>query len=413
MASRVVVTGLGAVTSLGNNVETYWKNLLAGQSGAGPITHFPTEGFTSKIAAEVKDFDPSQAIEKKDVRRMDLFVQYAMVAADEAIKHAKLDLNNLDKDRIGVIIGCGIGGIGVAETQKVNLHEKGPGRVSPFLVPMMIPNAAPGQIAIKYGLAGPNLAVVTACASGNNALADAARMIERGDADIIVAGGTESAITALSVAGFCNAKALTTRNDDPMRASRPFDKDRDGFLIGEGAGIVILESLESAKARQADILAEVVGCGMSDDAFHMTAPWEDGRGGARAMSLAIQDAGLQPEDIDYINAHGTSTPLGDIGETKAIKRVFGDHAYKLAVSSTKSMIGHALGAAGGVEFVAVVKSIETQTLHQTINIDNQDPECDLDYIKEGPRKAKVRHVLSNSFGFGGHNVSILAKRFEE
>ncbi len=412
MSRRVVVTGLGAVTPLGNNVETYWKNLLAGKSGAGPITHFDPEQFTTKIAAEIKDFDPSSVIDRKEIKRMDLFVQYSMVAADEAIKHARLDLDNLNKERVGVIVGCGIGGIGVAETQKVNLYEKGPGRVSPFLVPMMIPNASPGQIAIKYGFCGPNMAVVTACASGNNALADATRIIERGDADVVIAGGTESAITQLSVAGFCSAKALTTRNDDPARASRPFDKDRDGFLIGEGAGLAVLESLEHAQGRGATILAEMAGCGMSDDAYHMTAPWEDGRGGARAMELAILDAGLKPEDIDYINAHGTSTPLGDIGETRAIKRVFGDHAYKLAISSTKSMIGHALGAAGGVEFVAVVKSLEEQILHSTINLEHQDPECDLDYIKEGPRKTTVTNVLSNSFGFGGHNVSILVKRFQ-
>lgn len=411
MSRRVVVTGLGAVTPLGNNVETYWKNLLAGKSGAGPITHFDPEHFTTKIAAEVKEFDPSSVIDRKEMKRMDLFVQYSMVAADEAIKHAKINLDTINRERVGVIIGCGIGGIGVAETQKINLYEKGPGRVSPFLVPMMIPNASPGQIAIKYGFCGPNMAVVTACASGNNALADAAHLIERGDVDVVIAGGTESAITQLSVAGFCSAKALTTRNNDPARASRPFDKDRDGFLIGEGAGIAVLESLEHAQARGVDILAELAGCGMSDDAYHMTAPWEDGRGGARAMELAVLDAGLKPEDVDYINAHGTSTPLGDIGETKAIKRVFGDHAYKLAVSSTKSMIGHALGAAGGVEFVAVVKSLQEQVLHPTINIDQQDPECDLDYIKEGPRKTTVTNVLSNSFGFGGHNVSILVKRF--
>jgi len=412
MAKRVVVTGLGAVTPLGNNVETFWNNVLAGKSGIAKLTHFDVTNFDSKIAGEVKDFDPSPVVDRKDVKRMDLFVQYALVATQEALRDSKLDMDTADRDRIGVIVGCGIGGIGVAETQETNLLQKGPGRVSPFLVPMMIPNMAPGQVAIKFGLRGPNAAVVTACASGNNALADATRLIQRGDADGVVAGGTDSAITPLAVAGFCSAKALSTRNDDPEAASRPFDRDRDGFVIGEGAGIVILESLEHAQARGARIYAEIGGYGMSDDAYHMTAPLPDGSGGARAMALAIKDAGLRPEDIDYINAHGTSTNQGDIGETLAIKKVFGDYAKKVAISSTKSMIGHALGAAGGIEFIAVVKSIEQQILHATKNLVNPDPECDLDYIPEGNRQTKVQNALSNSFGFGGHNVSVLVRAFK-
>jgi len=412
MAKRVVVTGLGAVTPLGNNVETFWNNVLAGKSGIAKLTHFDVTNFDSKIAGEVKDFDPSPVVDRKDVKRMDLFVQYALVATQEALRDSKLDMDTADRDRIGVIVGCGIGGIGVAETQETNLLQKGPGRVSPFLVPMMIPNMAPGQVAIKFGLRGPNAAVETACASGNNALADAPRRIQRGDADGVVAGGTDSAITPLAVAGFCSAKALSTRNDDPEAASRPFDRDRDGFVIGEGAGIVILESLEHAQARGARIYAEIGGYGMSDDAYHMTAPLPDGSGGARAMALAIKDAGLRPEDIDYINAHGTSTNQGDIGETLAIKKVFGDYAKKVAISSTKSMIGHALGAAGGIEFIAVVKSIEQQILHATKNLVNPDPECDLDYIPEGNRQTKVQNALSNSFGFGGHNVSVLVRAFK-
>jgi len=411
MAKRVVVTGLGAVTPLGNDVETYWKNLLAGKSGIGPITHFDASEYDSQIAGEVKDFDPTAAVDKKEARRLDLFVQYALVAAQEAVQHAGLDLDKIDKSRAGIIIGCGIGGIGVAEAQSRILLSKGPSRVSPFLVPMMIPNMAPGIMAIKYGFRGPNISVVTACASGNNAFADAVRLIQRGDADLIIAGGAESAVTPLSVSGFCAAKALSTRNHEPERASRPFDRDRDGFVIAEGAGLAIIESLEHAQVRGATILAEIGGYGMSDDAYHMTAPLPDGSGGAQAMELAIKDAGLKPEEIDYVNAHGTSTLQGDIGETLAIKKVFGDHAKKLQISSTKSMTGHALGAAGGIEFIAVVKSILDQRLHPTVNLKNPDPECDLDYIPEGARKATVNNAITNSFGFGGHNVSVLVKRF--
>jgi len=413
MTKRVVVTGLGAVTPLGNDVESFWRNILAGNSGIGPMTHFDTAGFNSRIAGEVRNFDPSALVDRKEARRMDFFVQYALVAAHEALQHSGLDIDAMDRSRIGVVVGCGIGGIGVAETQTRVLLNKGPGRVSPFLVPMMIPNMAPGQIAIKNGFKGPNVAVVTACASGNNALADATRLIQRGDADVIVAGGSESAVTPISVAGFCSAKALSLRNEEPQRASRPFDRERDGFVIAEGAGLAVLESLEHAQARRAEILAEIGGYGMSDDAYHMTAPLPDGSGGAQAMRLAMQDAGVRPEEINYINAHGTSTLQGDVTECLAIKKVFGDYAYKLAISSTKSMIGHTLGAAGGIEFVAVVKSIQDQILHATKNLETPDPVCDLDFIPEGPRKTEVRNVITNSFGFGGHNVSLLVKRFED
>ncbi|MCK5218507.1 beta-ketoacyl-ACP synthase II [bacterium] len=413
MTKRVVVTGLGVITPLGNDVESFWKNILAGNSGIGPMTHFDCTGFDSRIAGEMRDFDPSALVDRKEARRMDFFVQYALAAAHEALRHSGLNMDLVDRNRIGVVIGCGIGGIGVAEAQTRVLISKGPGRVSPFLVPMMIPNMAPGQIAIKNGFKGPNVAVVKLCASGNNALADATRLIQRGDADVIIAGGTESAVTPISVAGFCSAKALSLRNEEPQRASRPFDRDRDGFVIAEGSGLAVLESLEHAQARSAKILAEIGGYGMSDDAHHMTAPLPDGSGGAQAMILAMQDAGVRPEEINYINAHGTSTLQGDITECLAIKKVFGDYAYKLAISSTKSMIGHTLGAAGGIEFVAVVKSIQEQILHATKNLENPDPQCDLDFIPEGPRKTEVRNVITNSFGFGGHNVSLLVKRFED
>lgn len=409
---RVVVTGLGAVTPLGNTVAEYWGNLLAGKSGVAPITHFDASNFEVKIAGEVKNFEPGEVIDRKEARRMDFFVQYSMVAAHEALRNSGLNLDQEDRTRIGVIIGCGIGGIGVLEVQQTILLQKGADRVSPFLVPMMIPDMAAGHVAIRHGLQGPNASVVTACASGTNALVDASRIIRCGEADVMIAGGSESAITPLGVSGFISAKALSQRNAEPTRASRPFDRDRDGFVMAEGAGIAILESLDHAVARGARILAEVIGYGQSDDAYHITSPLPDGGGGALAMERAIRDAGISPGDVNYINAHGTSTMQGDVAETLAIKKVFGDSAKKLAVSSTKSMTGHALGAAGGIEFVAVIKSLEEQILHPTINLENPDPQCDLDYIREGARRAKVEYALSNSFGFGGHNVSILAKRFQ-
>ncbi len=409
---RVVVTGLGAITPLGNSVEEFWNNATAGKSGIGPITHFDITQFDSKIAGEVRNFDPSSMIDRKEVRHMDLFVQYTILAAKEALIHSGLDMEKANRERIGAIIGSGIGGISRLEEQHEILVKKGPNRCSPFLIPMMIPNIAAGHLAIKLGLEGPNGCTVTACASGNSALADATRWIQYGDADVMFAGGAESAICGTAVAGFCAAKALSVRNDDPTHASRPFDKDRDGFVIGEGAGVVVLESLEYAQARGAKILAEIVGIGQSDDAYHITAPHPEGAGAARAMLNALRDGGITPDQVNYINAHGTSTGLGDIGETKAIKRVFGDLAYKIPISSTKSMVGHCLGAAGGIEFIAVVKSILDQKIHPTANLDNPDPECDLDYVPKVARNVKVTYALSNSFGFGGHNASVLVKRFE-
>jgi 3-oxoacyl-[acyl-carrier-protein] synthase II len=412
MVKQVVVTGLGAITPLGNSVETFWSNLVAGRSGIARISHFDPAAFDSQIAGEVRDFDPSPLLDRKEVRHLDPFVQYSMVAAQQAMQQAGLDLEREDRNRIGVVIGSGIGGIQSLEAQHTNLIQKGPGRVSPFLIPMMIPNMAAGMLAIKYRLGGPNSCPVTACASGNNAFAEAVRWIQHGDADVVVCGGAESAVSPISVAGFCSAKALSLRNAEPERASRPFDKDRDGFVIAEGAGIAVFESLEHARARGARVLAELKGIGMSDDAYHMTAPEPEGQGGARAMRSAVADAGLKPEDIDYINAHGTSTSQGDIAETKAIKSVFGAHARKLAISSTKSMTGHCLGAAGGIEFVAVVKTLEAQRVHPTINLEHPDPECDLDYVPNQARDLAVRHVVSNSFGFGGHNISLVVSRFE-
>lgn len=412
-AKRVVVTGLGAITPLGNTVETFWENLAAGRSGIGRISHFDPTGFDSQIAGEVRGFDPAPLLDRKEVRHLDPFVQYALVAGRDAIGHSGLRLDQEDRARVGVVIGSGIGGIQSLEAQHTNLIQKGPSRVSPFLIPQLIPNMAAGMLAIKFELCGPNSCPVTACASGNNAIAEAVRWIQHGDADVVICGGAESAVSPISVAGFCSAKALSTRNGEPERASRPFDRDRDGFVISEGAGIVVLESLEHARARGARVLAELSGIGMSDDAYHMTAPEPDGKGGARAMQLAVADAGLRPEDIDYINAHGTSTLQGDIAETRAIKSVFGAHAHRLAVSSTKSMIGHCLGAAGGIEFVAVIKTLETQRIHPTINLEHPDPECDLDFVPNQARDRSVRHAVTNSFGFGGHNISLVVSRFED
>ncbi len=412
MAKRVVVTGLGAVTPLGNTVDSFWQNALAGKSGVARITHFDPAAFDSQIAGEVKNFNPEPLVDRKEARRLDFFVQFAVVAAQQALTQAGLDWDRINRDRFGVIVGAGIGGLKVLEIQNEILLHKGPSRVSPFLIPMMIPNMAAGHIAIKYGLGGPNGCTVTACASGNNALADAMRLIKYGDADVMLAGGTESVVTPLSVAGFCSAKALSVRNQEPERASRPFDRERDGFVIAEGAGLALLESLEHAQARGATILAEISGVGFSEDAYHITAPQPEGLGGARAMQMALNDAGLRPEEVDYINAHGTSTQQGDIAECRAIKKIFGQHAQRLAVSSTKSMIGHPLGAAGGIEFVAVVKSLTDQVVHPTINLENPDPECDLDFVPEGARRIRVGTAISNSFGFGGHNISLLVRRFE-
>ncbi|MDD4050478.1 MAG: beta-ketoacyl-ACP synthase II [candidate division Zixibacteria bacterium] len=407
MKTKVVITGMGALTPVGNTLADTWANLLAGKSGVRTITRFSTEGMSTTIAAELDGLEPEKYIDKKTLRRMDRNQMYSMIAAQMAYDDAGLDQATLDLDRCGIVIGSGIGGIETLEEQHRILLERGPGRISPFFVPMMIVDMSAGLAAIRFNFRGPNYATVSACASSAHAIADAFRIIQRGEADLVMAGGTESAITPLSMAGFCAAKALSTRNDEPEKASRPFDRDRDGFIMGEGSGILILESLESARARGARIYAEIIGAGMTCDAYHMTAPLPDGQGAAKAMQLSLKDAGLQPADVDYINAHGTSTPLGDIAETKAIKAIFGGHAYKLAVNSTKSMTGHLLGAAGALEAIVVAKSIQEGRLHPTINLVTPDPECDLDYVPNVARARALKCGISNSFGFGGHNVTLV------
>lgn len=411
LKNRVVITGMGVITPVGNDVETYWHSLMNGISGIGPITHFDTTGYTTRIAGEVKDFDPTKFIDKKEARRMDRYCQFAVSAAKMAREDAALDMNTVDGNRVGVILGSGIGGVATMEEQKQVLMEKGPGRISPFFVPMMISNMAAGQISIAFGAYGINETIVTACASGTNAIGDAFKVIQRGDADVIFSGGTEAPITPLSVAGFCSMKAMSTRNEEPEKASRPFDKDRDGFVIGEGAGILVLESLEHAQKRGARIYAEVVGYGSTADGYHITAPAPEGSGAARAMANALEDAGIKPEEVDYINAHGTSTDLNDKGETQAIHSVFGEAASKVAVSSTKSMIGHLLGAAGAVEAIACTLAINHRMLPPTINYETPDPECDLDYVPNQAREAEVNVTMSNSLGFGGHNATIVIKKF--
>ena len=410
---RVVVTGIGAVTPIGNDAATFWQNIKAGVCGIGPVTHFDTEGFKTKIAGEVKDFDVTKVIEKKEARKMDLFTQYAVVAADEAFNDAKIDMEKEDPWRVGVITGSGIGGISTFEEQHTNLKTKGPGRVSPFFIPMMIGNIAPAQIAIRHKLQGVNENIVTACASSTNAIGEAMRHIQYGDSDIILAGGCEATVSPTAFAGFCSMKAMSTRNDDPLHASRPFDAERDGFVLSEGAGFVVLEELEHAKARGANILCEVVGYGATDDAYHITSPIPGGAGGAKAMANAIADAGIKPEDIDYINAHGTSTKYNDSFETQAIKDVFGEAAKKVAVSSTKSMTGHMLGAAGAVEAIICAKAIQESYIPATINYVNPDPECDLDIVPNEGRNANVDYAMSNSLGFGGHNATIVLKKYTD
>jgi 3-oxoacyl-[acyl-carrier-protein] synthase II len=412
MNRRVVITGLGVVAPNGNNAADYWDSLVAGRGGAGPITHFDADAFSSKIACEVKDFHAEQYIDPKALRRMDTFVQFALAAAVMAMNDAGLEVGTagLEPTRIGVIVGSGIGGIGVIEEQHAVLLEKGPRRVTPLLIPMLISNMAAGQISIFFNAQGPNSCVVTACATAAHCVGDAYRVIERGDADVVIAGGTEAAITPLGCAGFCIMKAFSTRNDDPEHASRPFDRERDGFVIGEGAGILILEEYERARNRGADVYAEIVGYGMTADAYHITAPDPEGMGGARAMSMALGHAGLNPEDVAYINAHGTSTPLNDAAETKAIKHVFGDYAFKVPISSTKSMTGHLLGAAGGIESVATALTIKNGIIHPTINYEYPDPECDLDYVPNEAREAKVDVAITNSFAFGGQNATLVFKR---
>ncbi len=411
---RVVITGIGVVSPIGNNVKDFWENLVSGKSGIGTISSFDPDkyGLTVKIAAEVKNFNAEDYFDKKDAQKLSDFIKFAYAAAMEAIKDANLENSNIDKDRVGVIVGTGIGGLKDIEEQNETINEKGARRVSPFFIPYGIANMASGFIAIKYGFRGPNYCVVSACATGNHSIGDAFRIIQRGDADIMVAGGTESAITPLGIAGFASMKALSTRNDEPQKASRPFDSQRDGFVMGEGAGILILEEYEHAVKRGAKIYAELKGYAATDDAFHVTAPCTDGEGAAMCMRLALKDASLSPEDIDYINAHGTSTPLNDKIETLAIKKVFKDHAYKLKISSNKSMIGHLLGAASAVEAVASVKTIETGIIPPTINLESPDPECDLDYVPNKAITQNVKYVLSNSFGFGGTNSCIILGKID-
>ena len=410
---RVVITGLGAITPNGNNPTDFFKNICDGKSGIGIVTRFDPSRVSSKIGGEVKDFDPVKfGIEKKDVKKMDYFVQFGVAASLQAVADAKLDMSKEDKTRVGVLIGSGIGGLPVLVEQHSRLIEKGPDRVSPFLIPMMIINMASGMTSIYLQAQGPNTATVSACASGAHAIGEAMRWIQKGDADVVVAGGTEACITELGYAGFCNMHALCMDfNESPTKGSRPFDKNRCGFVMGEGAGIVVLESLEHAQARGAKIYAEAIGYGMTSDAFHMTTPAENGEGAARAMRLALKDAKLTPEKIGYINAHGTSTPYNDKYETMAIKTVFGDHAKRVPISSTKSTTGHLLGAAGGIEYVACVMALQEGVLPPTINQEVADPECDLDYIPNQKRVVPVDICLSNSLGFGGHNVSLIVQKF--
>jgi 3-oxoacyl-[acyl-carrier-protein] synthase II len=410
---RVVVTGVGLVTALGTGTEETWNGLCEGRSGVSMISRFDTTQFSTKIAAEVKNFDPLQWFDKKDVKKMDLFIHYAVAAAETAVKQAGLTITPELSERTGVFIGSGIGGFTIIEREHQAFLEGGPRKISPFFIPSSIINLAAGQVSIRLGARGPNSAPCTACSSGAHAVGDAFRVISRGDADVMVAGGSEAAVTPMGVGGFAAMRALSTRNEEPQRASRPFDKDRDGFVVGEGAGVVILEELDGARKRGAPIIAELVGYGMSGDAFHITLPPDDGHGAHRVMLNAITDAGIKPEQVDYINAHGTSTPPNDRIETMAIKRLFGEHARKLAISSTKSMIGHLLGAAGAVEAGITSLVVQRGVMPPTINYETPDPDCDLDYVPCKARKADVRYALSNSFGFGGTNASLLFKRYEE
>lgn len=412
MKKRVVVTGLGAVTPIGNSVEEFWANVKAGAVGIDAITKFDTENFKVKLAAELKNFDPTVYMDRKEARRMDPFCQYAIAASVEAMKDSGLEVTEDNAERIGVIIGSGIGGLGTIEAENKKLLEKGPGRVSPLMIPMAIGNMAAGNVAIRFGLKGKCTSVVTACATGTHSIGDAFRAIQYGEADAMLAGGCEAAITPLGVAGFTNLTALS-ESTDKNRASIPFDGERNGFVMGEGAGVVVLEELEHAKARGAKIYAELVGYGSSCDAFHITTPSEDGSGAAKAMVDAVKEAGIDKEAVDYINAHGTSTKYNDLFETRAIKLAFGEHANKLAINSTKSMIGHLLGAAGGVEFITCIKSIEDSYVHETVGYQVPDEECDLDYVTGQGREMEVNYAISNSLGFGGHNASLLVKKYSE
>ncbi len=411
MKRRVVVTGIGLVTPCGVGTRETWGALLEGRSGIGPISRFDAADFACRIAGEVRGFDPGQYLDRKDIRRMDTFIHYAVAASEMALKESGLTIGPANAERVGVLIGSGIGGIDVLTRQQQVLMEEGPRRVSPFLIPGMIINLASGLVSIRTGAKGPNSAVVTACATGTHAIGDSMRLIQHGDADAMIAGGAEAPIIPLSVAGFASMKALSTRNDEPQRASRPFDSGRDGFVIGEGAGVLVLEELSIAQRHDARIYAELVGYGMSGDAYHISAPPEGGDGAVRVMRAALEDAGLAPREIDYINAHGTSTPAGDRAETVAIKRVFGDHAFRLAVSSTKSMTGHLLGAAGGLETAIAALAVMEDALPPTINLDDPDPECDLDFVPNRARRVTVNHALNNSFGFGGTNAALLLAKF--
>lgn len=404
---RVVITGMGAITPLGSTVDVYWEGLVSGRSGVGPLTQFDTTQYDTKIAGECRDFDPTRWIEAKACKRIDRFAQFALAAAIDAVRDSGIDLNAVDLFRVGVIIGSGIGGIFELQTQYLRLIQKGPSKISAFTIPKLMVNAGSGNIAIHFGTRGPSSAVATACASASNAMADALACIRRGDADVLITGGSEAAVIEISVGAFNAMHALSTRNDDPLHASRPFDRDRDGFIISEGAGVLIFEEYEHARKRSAHIYAEVLGAGLSTDGGHITQPDETGTGPAFAMKRCIEDAGLNPEQIDYINAHGTSTVLGDIAETQAIKLALGSAAAKIPVSSTKSATGHLLGASGGIELIACVKAIQNGVLPPTINLENPDPACDLDYVPNQAREVKVRRVMSNSFGFGGHNACLI------
>jgi len=409
---RVVVTGMGMVSPLGTSVENSWQELIQGKSGVGRITKFDPTGFDTQIAGEVKGFVPENFIDKKEIKRMDIFIQYAMAASAMAMEDSGLKITPSNADRVGVVVGAGLGGLTTIETYHKILMERGPGRISPFFIPSLIVNEAPGQISIRFGAKGPNTSVVTACATGNHNIGDAWRVIQRGDADAVITGGVEATITPLAVSGFNAMKALSTRNQEPDKASRPFDKDRDGFVIGEGAGIIILEELTQALDRGAKIYAEIVGYGLTGDAYHITAPTPDGEGAARCMQMALKDSGIPPQEVDYINAHGTSTYYNDLYETLAIKTVFQEHAKKLAISSTKSMTGHLLGGAGGVESIFTILTIFHGIMPPTINYQTPDPDCDLDYVPNQARKGAVRVALSNSFGFGGTNAVLVFKKFE-
>ena len=413
MKRRVVVTGIGLVTPCGIGTDNVWNNILSGKSGIGPITRFNTDRFDTKFAGEVKDFNPEDYVQPKEVKKMDLFIHYALAAAHIAVKDAGLDMGKEDPERVGVVVGTGLGGLPTIEKYHSVLLERGPGRITPFFIPMLIANEAPGHIAIQHGIKGPNLCIVTACATGAHSIGDACRIIQYGDADVMVAGGSEANLTPLTVGGFNAMKALSTKNDDPMKASRPFDRDRDGFVVAEGSGIIILEELEHAKKRGARIYAEMAGYGYNGDAYHITAPCPDGDGFIRCMRMALRDAHISPDHVDYINAHGTSTKLNDYIETLAIKEVFKAKAYRIPVSSTKSMTGHLLGAAGAVEAVFSILSIRDQVCPPTINYENPDPECDLDYVPNTARKCTINTVVSNGFGFGGTNSTLVFRRFIE